>query len=132
MFGSKSGAKNTIDSLIGVTTRIEGDIHFVGGLRIDGHVKGNVIADDEQSSMLVISEHARVDGAIVASHLVVNGTITGPVYASDLLELQPKARVSGDLRYRALEMHHGAIIDGTLTHVDEDDRPGLKLAASNG
>jgi cytoskeletal protein CcmA (bactofilin family) len=132
MFGSKSGAKNTIDSLIGVTTRIEGDIHFVGGLRIDGHVKGNVIADDEQSSMLVISEHARVDGAIVANHLVVNGTITGPVYASDLLELQPKARVSGDLRYRALEMHHGAIIDGTLTHVDEDDRPGLKLAASNG
>jgi cytoskeletal protein CcmA (bactofilin family) len=132
MFGTKSGAKNTIDSLIGVTTRIEGDIHFVGGLRIDGHVKGNVIADDEQSSMLVISEHARVDGAIVANHLVVNGTITGPVYASDLLELQPKARVSGDLRYRALEMHHGAIIDGTLTHVDEDDRPGLKLAASNG
>ncbi len=82
--------------------------------------------------MLVISEHARVDGAIVANHLVVNGTITGPVYASDLLELQPKAKVSGDLRYRALEMHHGAIIDGTLTHVDEEDRPGLKLAASNG
>jgi cytoskeletal protein CcmA (bactofilin family) len=132
MFGSKPGAKNTIDSLIGITTRIEGDIHFVGGLRIDGHVKGNVIADDEQSSMLVISEHARVDGAIVANHLVVNGTITGPVYASDLLELQPKAKVSGDLRYRALEMHHGAIIDGTLTHVDEEDRPGLKLAASNG
>jgi cytoskeletal protein CcmA (bactofilin family) len=133
MFNKKSGAKNTIDSLIGASARIEGDIHFVGGLRIDGQVRGNVIADADGSSMLVISEQARVIGEIVSSHVVVNGTIEGPVHATELLELQPKARVTGNVRYNALEMHHGAIVEGTLMHVDEDsDRRGLKLAANNG
>jgi cytoskeletal protein CcmA (bactofilin family) len=133
MFSKKSGAKNTIDSLIGASARIEGNIHFVGGLRIDGDVRGNVIADTDASSMLVISEQARVTGEIVASHLVVNGTIDGPVHATELLELQPKARVTGNVRYAALEMHHGAIVEGNLMHVDEEgDRRGLKLAANNG
>jgi len=132
MFSKKSGGKNTIDSLIGATTRIEGNVHFVGGLRIDGEVHGNVIADTDASSMLVISEQARVTGEIVASHLVVNGTIEGPVFASELLELQPKARVTGNVRYRALEMHHGAIVEGTLMHDEDGERRGLKLAANNG
>lgn len=131
MFGKKAGASNTIESLIGSATRIEGDVHFVGGLRIDGHVKGNVVADPSQPSMLVISEQARVDGEIQVSHLVVNGTINGPVRSEELLELQPKARVSGDVFYKALEMHHGAIVTGALTYIGEESRPGLKLASNN-
>ncbi len=62
MFGSKS--KSTIDSLIGQSTRIEGNLHFKGGLRIDGHVRGNVIADPSVASMLVISEHAMIEGEV--------------------------------------------------------------------
>ena len=53
MFNRKN--KSTIDSLIGSSTRIEGDVHFKGGLRIDGHVKGNVIAEAGTASILVIS-----------------------------------------------------------------------------
>lgn len=132
MFGKKSGASSTIESLIGAATRIEGDLHFAGGLRIDGHVKGNVIANPDEPSMLVISEQARVDGCIQVRHLVVNGTINGPVYAVEMLELQPKARVTGNVQYKTLEMHHGAIVDGTLAYGDEDMRPGmLKLASNN-
>ena len=129
MFGKKSAAKNTIDSLIGASTRIEGHVFFQGGLRIDGHVQGNLIAATDQPSMLVISEHARIDGEIHVAHLVVNGEINGPVFASELLELQPKARLTGNVQYKALEMHHGAIVDGTLVHIDEVNRPNLKLAS---
>ena len=95
MFSRKS--KSTIDSLIGLTTSIVGDVHFKGGLRIDGHVKGNVIADSAENSMLVISEQARIEGEVRVAHLVVNGEIRGPVYSSELLELQPKARITGDV-----------------------------------
>ncbi len=130
MFGKKTGVKSTIDSLIGAATRIEGDVHFVGGLRIDGQVVGNVVADPSEPSMLVISEHARVDGAIEVGHLVVNGVVNGPVTAREMLELQPKARLTGNVAYRTLEMHHGAIVDGTLAY-DDESRPGLKLAANN-
>lgn len=131
MFGKSAGVKNVIESLIGASTRIEGNIIFQGGLRVDGHVQGNIAAIGDQQSMLVISEQARVDGEVRASHLVVNGSINGPVVASELLELQPKARLSGNVQYKALEMHHGAIVDGTLAHIDADSRPGLKLATSS-
>ncbi|TCS33530.1 cytoskeletal protein CcmA (bactofilin family) [Paucimonas lemoignei] len=126
MFGSKS--KSTIDSLIGLSTRIEGDLHFKGGLRIDGQVRGNVIADPSLASMLVISEHAVIEGEVRAAHIVVNGEIKGPVHSHELLELQPKARITGDVNYKALEMHGGALVSGKLTH-DQTEEPMLKLAA---
>jgi cytoskeletal protein CcmA (bactofilin family) len=132
MFGKKSGVNNTIDSLIGANTRIEGNILFQGGLRIDGQVVGNILASPDHPSMLVISEQARVEGEVHGGHLVVNGTVVGPLMAAEMLELQPKARVKGNVHYRALEMHQGAIVEGMLIHVDESQRPGLKLAASAG
>jgi cytoskeletal protein CcmA (bactofilin family) len=125
MFGHKS--KNTIDSLIGLSTKIEGNLYFKGGLRIDGYVKGNVIAETGDTSMLVISEQARVEGEVRVAHLVVNGEIVGPVYSSELLELQPKARITGDVYYKALEMHGGALVAGKLTH-DQVGEQVLKLA----
>jgi cytoskeletal protein CcmA (bactofilin family) len=126
MFGRTT--KSTIDSLIGMSTSIEGDVHFKGGLRIDGRVKGNVIADASQISMLVISEDAVVEGEVRVAHLVVNGKIVGPVFSSELLELQPKARITGDVYYKALEMHGGALVSGKLTH-DQIGEPVLKLAS---
>jgi cytoskeletal protein CcmA (bactofilin family) len=128
MLGRKH--KNTIDSLIGISTNIEGNVRFQGGLRIDGHIKGNVIAEGDEPSMLVISEHAKVEGEVRVAHLVVNGEILGPVYSTELLELQPRARITGDVYYKALEMHGGALVSGKLTH-DQVGEPVLKLALSN-
>jgi|SRR6476469_2812828 len=128
MLGRKT--KSTIDSLIGISTTIEGNVHFKGGLRIDGRVKGNVIADADPAGMLVISETARVEGEVRVAHLVVNGEIIGPVHSTELLELQPNARITGDVFYKALEMHGGALVSGKLTH-DQVEEPVLKLALSN-
>jgi cytoskeletal protein CcmA (bactofilin family) len=86
-----------IKSLIAQGTRIEGDVHFVDGLRIDGEVRGDVRAQGGQSGLLVISALARVDGAVHAAHVIVNGEVVGPVHATELLELQPKARITGDV-----------------------------------
>lgn len=130
MFSRKN--KNTIDSLIGISTSIEGNVYFKGGLRIDGHIKGNVIAEPGISSMLVISEQARIDGEVRAGHVVVNGEINGPVYSTELIELQGKARIAGDVHYKALEMMNGALVTGKLTHEQlMVVEPVLKLAASN-
>ena len=132
MFGRKpSKPQNRIDSLIGAGTRIEGNITFSGGLRVDGEVHGNVTASQEQDSTLVVSEHARIEGEIRVSHLVANGTINGPVYALDTLELQANARLRGDVHYHTLEMHLGAIVEGRLVHgASETKTVELKLAAT--
>src|SRR4029078_4405361 len=113
MFGKTTKA-SPIDSLIGSGTVIEGDITFTGGLRIDGHVKGNVRATGNKPGTLVISELAKVEGEIHVAHVVVNGTIAGPVRASEYVELLPKARVTGNVAYRSIEIHVGAIVMGQL------------------
>ena len=107
-----------IDSLIGAGTVVSGDVTFTGGLRIDGKVHGNVIAAPGEPSTLVISEQAEVDGEIRVSHVVINGKVDGPVIADEYLELQPKARVVGDVTYKTLEMHVGAVLRGRLNHAE--------------
>lgn len=129
MFGKKK--QPPIRTLIGEGTVITGELRFADGLRIDGEVVGDVVAAGEGYSILVISERARVTGKVNAGHVIVNGTVIGPIHSSDLLELQPKAQITGDVRYEVLEMHQGATIDGELRPIKADERPSLKLAAAN-
>lgn len=132
IFKKASKPQSRIDTLIGAETSITGDVTFSGGLRIDGQVKGNVRATGEQSSTLVISEHATIEGEISVPHIVINGTILGPVTSSGFVELQAKARVTGDLAYNAIEMHLGAVVQGRLVHTGQLAKSvELKLAASS-
>lgn len=121
-----------IKSLIAQGTHITGSIQFTDGLRIDGSLVGDIHANEDQPSILVVSESASVTGAVHADHIIVNGVVKGPVHANLLLELQPKARIEGDVSYRALEMHQGAIVAGQLwPQLGTDAKPILKLAANN-
>ena len=116
-----------IDSLIGAGTVVEGNVNFKGGLRIDGVVHGNVVSTDGDPSTLVISEQARVDGEIRVSHVVINGTVNGPVLADDYVELQARSRVTGDVTDKTLEMHVGAVIEGRLNHAEPGSASVVEL-----
>ena len=115
MFGNKK-PQNRIDSLIGAGTLIEGNVAFSGGLRVDGTVKGNVIASGDQPGTLVVAEGARIEGEVRVSQVVINGVVVGPVQSDHHVELQPKANVTGDVHYRSLEMQIGAILQGRLVY----------------
>jgi cytoskeletal protein CcmA (bactofilin family) len=110
---------NTIDTLIGVTTDLKGDISFAGGLRIDGKVRGNVTSRSDDNSTLVMSEHATVHGDVSVPHMIVNGKIKGNVRAVERLELQSKAEISGDVTYKVLEIAAGAQVNGALTRLSD-------------
>lgn len=133
MFGGKKNSKpqNRIDSLIGVGTRIEGNVTFSGGLRVDGEIRGNISSEKGQAGTLVISEQASVEGEISVGHVVINGTVIGPVFAGESLELLPNARVTGDVEYHQLEMQQGAVVQGRLVHQTSSKTVELKLASSN-
>lgn len=121
-----------IKSLIAEGTEIHGNLSFSDGLRVDGKVVGNVLASEAVASILVISDSASVAGAITADHIIINGTVKGPIHARKMLELQPKARIEGDIEYAALEMHQGALIAGQLRPMlMGEEKPTLKLAANN-
>ena len=122
MFGGKGGAKahNNIECLIGSGTTVEGNIIFAGGLRVDGRVRGDVIAADGKPGTLVLSEQGRIEGEIRVSHVVINGSVTGSVHASEYVELQPKANVTGDVHYKTLEIQLGAVVQGRLVYMSEE------------
>jgi cytoskeletal protein CcmA (bactofilin family) len=134
MFSSKK--QPSIRSLIGEGTVVQGTLRFSDGLRIDGEVQGDVVANLNDTSILVISEKAKVTGTVKAGHVIINGTVIGPVESNHLLELQPKALIQGDVRYESLEMHQGATIEGALQRLTQasaaalEDKPPLKLLAA--
>jgi cytoskeletal protein CcmA (bactofilin family) len=121
MFGGSSGSKpkNSIECLIGAGTTIEGNITFAGGLRVDGRVRGDVISADGKPGTLVLSEQAQIEGEIRVSHVVINGTVIGPVHAAEYVELQAKANVTGDVYYKTLEIQLGAVVQGRLVYQND-------------
>src|SRR5688500_1981608 len=126
-----SQPQTRIDSLIGATTRIEGNVIFTGGLRVDGMVRGNLSSVAEQPGTLVVSADARIDGEVQAAHIVVNGTINGPVHATETLELQAGSKVKGDVFYKTIEVHQGAVVEGRLVHHAADTK-GVELKLASG
>lgn len=133
MFGKKK--QPPLKSLIAEGSCLEGDLRFSDGLRIEGEVIGDLLAEQVRPSLLVISETATVTGQVHADHVIINGRVVGQVHARELLELQPKARIDGDVSYKALEMHQGAVIFGQLKALAaegvEEEVPMLKLATSS-
>jgi cytoskeletal protein CcmA (bactofilin family) len=111
---------NRIDTLVGADTRIDGDLSFSGGLRVDGAIRGDVTEQNGNPSTLILSEHGKIEGAVTAAKIVLNGKVLGTVVASHFIELQTKARITGDLHYKSLEMHTGAVIEGKLVYMGDN------------
>ena len=68
-----SAPVETIDTLIGTGSMLQGDLEFTGGLRVDGHIKGHISAQDTNKGTLVLSESGVVEGDINVPHVVING-----------------------------------------------------------
>ena len=107
------------DTLISAKTAVEGDIHFSGGLHVDGRVRGKVVAEEGSDGVLRVSEVGEVTGDIMAPHVIINGTVHGDVYASAHLELAEKAAINGNVYYNLIEMAMGASVNGNLVHQRE-------------
>lgn len=107
------------DTLISSRTTVEGDVHFSGGLHVDGCIRGKVVADEGADAVLRVSEVGEVTGDINAPHVIINGTVNGDVYASAHLELAEKASINGSVYYNLIEMAMGASVNGNLVHQRE-------------
>lgn len=103
-------------SAIGADMTVTGPCSFQDSLQIDGQVHGDVQATPGGNgpSLLIIGETGQVQGAISADQIIIAGQVLGPVLARESLELHARARVEGDVRYKSLEMHPGAVIAGQL------------------
>lgn len=123
----KKKTVNRIDTLIGRHTHIKGDVSFSGGLRVDGSIEGNINATGDDSSVLTLSDNGSIDGEVRVPNMIINGQVNGNVYASQHVELAPKARINGNLYYRMLEMAMGSEVNGHLIRAQEEDEDILQV-----
>lgn len=115
MFKSKHKSAAHI-TLIAEGTEIRGDVEFAGSVQVEGKVKGNLRAANNDRASIMVIHGAEVVGDITAPEVMINGTVKGDIYATVRVELAPDARIEGDVRYRSLEMMAGAQINGSLIH----------------
>ena len=131
MLGRAKKAKKVevIDTLISANVVVTGNISFTGGIQIDGCVRGDISAEEGESSLLRVSQQGKVIGQIFAPNVIVNGRVDGDVYASEHLELSPSACVTGDVYYRSVEMQRGAQVNGNLLYKEPESETALDSAS---
>ncbi|BEU23905.1 polymer-forming cytoskeletal protein [Paraburkholderia terrae] len=126
MFSKKKSpgvSQNKLATLIAHDVHITGDVEFSDGLRMDGHVKGNVSGKAGCETLLVLSNRGSITGNVYGYDLIVNGRITGDVIADHFVELQENAHITGNIYYQQLRMDVGASVDGKLTRRDTTPVP---------
>ena len=114
MFNRREKTAARIDTLIGRTASVLGDIEFAGGLHVDGRITGNVLMAQGATASLSVSEHGIIEGSVQATQVVVNGTVNGDILALERVILGARARVRGNVSYGVIEMALGAEINGNL------------------
>ena len=128
MFGRRKQSSTRIDTLLGKTANLNGDLEFSGGLHLDGRVNGNVRSATPENGALSVSETGFIEGRVEVTNIVMNGTVNGDMYARDRLVLGGKARVNGNVYYGVIEMAPGAVITGKLIPLQAD---GAQVAAGD-
>lgn len=128
MFGNDKNktartAGGSVETLLGARVRITGDVHFSGGIYVEGTVHGGVFAEESSTdAVLTLADGGVIEGEVRAPHIIINGQLLGDVYASQRIELGPKARVQGNVHYQVVEMAAGAMLTGRLIHGDAPPR----------
>lgn len=130
MFGSQNKArkgKAMAHTLISAVTELQGDLTFDGELIVEGRVVGNISAPDDSGAVLRVAESGVIEGEINVPNVVINGTVTGDIYASKHIELAARASINGDVHYQLIEMVMGARVNGSLLCSNEQHQPRKAL-----
>lgn len=120
-----------IDTLVGANAKIDGDIAFRGGLRIDGAVKGNVAVSYEDGGVLCVGEQGSIVGDVRVNDLILDGAIEGTVFATGRVEIRSAGRIHGDVHAGVIEIHGGAVVDGRIISSDKKADQGGRLLQHN-
>jgi cytoskeletal protein CcmA (bactofilin family) len=110
-------------SLLDRELSVTGDLDTGGSLRIDGELTGSI----RRADTVVIGVGARMTGDISAREVIVGGAVTGDVYASERVELQPTAIVNGSITTQVVLVQEGGVVNGRIEMQPVADGPAVQL-----
>ncbi len=135
MFARETGK---LESLIGVNSEFQGELHVKGTLRVDGRIEGQLWAE-----CVILSESGAVTGEINAKKIIVGGRVDGNLRAQEIVEIKSKGRVSGEIFTPKIAITEGGELNGKVQMKAEDaqllefepkdpERLGLRLGGDQG
>lgn len=98
-----------LESFVGSNAQFKGEMNVKGTLRLDGAIEGCVNAD-----CVILSETALVKGDIVAQKIIIGGSVEGNLRAKELVEIQSKGKVLGEIFTDKLSVAEGAEFNGKI------------------
>jgi cytoskeletal protein CcmA (bactofilin family) len=96
---------------IGKAVMIKGQIFSREDLVIDGEVEGTVEAQEHR---VTVGPNGKVQASVKAREIVVLGTITGNVEATDKIDIRKDARLVGDIKTARIVIEDGAYFKGSI------------------
>jgi len=99
---------NSIDTLIGEETTIEGNLNLKGNIIVYGKIVGNIKA----SGSINISPGAIIEGEMTADIIQLGGKVTGNLAAKAKVILGEKSLLTGDISTPNLVIKEGAKFEG--------------------
>jgi cytoskeletal protein CcmA (bactofilin family) len=118
-----------IDTLIGRSARVQGDVEFQGGLHLDGHIAGGVRAVGSSESTLSVSQTGAIEGPVQVANVLLNGQVKGDIRATGRVVLGATARVEGNVYYGVIEMTLGAQILGKVVRLAPEAPPVVAVSS---
>lgn len=98
--------------VLGLDTRVKGNMTFRGMLTLDGTITGHIRAPEGSGAVLVVGENATVTGDIVSDSVLISGRVTGSVKARDRVEIFGTGVLHGDIETGDIMIQGGAEFQG--------------------
>ena len=105
---------DSIKSVLGESTKLDGRLVFSGTMRIDGSVDGEIFGEKKNGvkNTLIIGEQAYVSGDIRADTVINSGHVQGNIFASSRVAIQDPGQLIGDVETAELTVEEGVVFNG--------------------
>jgi len=97
-------------SIIGVGTKIIGDLISEGDFRIDGTIEGNL----KTAGRVIIGKRGYIKGSIECANADIEGEFTGDLIASNLLTAKSTAIITGNINASQVSTEPCSIFNTTF------------------
>ncbi len=97
-----------IITTLGRETDFNGVMRFKESLKIDGSFSGEIVS----TGFLYVEQGATITANIRVGSVVVGGTVTGNIEATEKLEMLTTGKVFGNIRTAKLKIADGVVFEG--------------------
>ena len=114
----KERSTKEVGTIISQGTKIEGEIEVKESIRIDGELKGKLIAEGD----ILVGKKGSLNADLKGDNIEIAGAVEGDISAEGRIKLLKDAKLIGDIRYSNLVINDGAVFKGTsISQLDKKE-----------